>query len=122
MGPEGTREETPVDATQSIDPSRAGARYIGKPYENNILIGQAHGHTIIHDPNRANTSGTSDKDINVASKFGITVYSLDSYTEDSNPSVNRVTSNGTQDVGIGHMNDKNLNIAMDALIRYAGIH
>ncbi len=120
-GPEGSNTETTIEANYNNDPARKGAFYIGKISDDNILIGGAHGHSLINDPSLENKPGTSPKDVNTAKNFGINIYSIDSYTGENNPSVNKVTPTGTQTNGVGKMVDPNFNMAIDALKQLAGI-
>jgi hypothetical protein len=118
-GPEGTNEDSPFDLKESNDPTRKGAFFVANL--NNIFVGQAHGHPIIDDPNKSNVPGVSEKDIVTANKSGSPVYSIDSYTGSTNPSINRVTANGKVAIGIGKLGDKKLYIGQDALKRTSGI-
>jgi len=118
-GPEGTNEETNISMNESTNPARKGAYYVGSVNNDDIFLGQAHGHPLLDDPNRKNAPGTSEKDLNAAKGFGVPIYSIDSYTGSNNPSVNRVLSNGKASVGIGEL--KKFDIASDALKRASGI-
>jgi hypothetical protein len=118
-GAEGSNSETTLDYVTSRDPARAGAAYAGGL--GNVLVGQIHGHPLTDDPDKKNIPGTSDKDKATSHDVGIPIYSIDSYTNERNPSVNRVTPNGQQTIGIGRIDGAKVNIAVDALKRTSGI-
>ncbi len=118
-GAEGSNSETTLDYVTSRDPARAGAAYAGGV--GNVLVGQIHGHPLTDDPDKKNIPGTSDKDNATSHDVGIPIYSIDSYTNERNPSVNRVTPNGQQTIGIGRIDGAKVNIAVDALKRTSGI-
>ena len=67
-----------------------------------------------------NEPGTSSKDATTSSNLNKPIYSIDSYTGDSNPSINRVTPNGTPTLGVGKVGSA-VNVALDALKRSSGI-
>jgi RHS repeat-associated protein len=86
----------------------------------NLFLGQIHGHPLTNEPGRVNEPGTSSKDATTSSNLNKPIYSIDSYTGDSNPSINRVTPNGTPTLGVGKVGSA-VNVALDALKRSSGI-
>ncbi|MCD0467673.1 DUF6443 domain-containing protein [Flavobacterium sp. ENC] len=92
----------------------------------NLLLGQAHGHNLIKDPNKVNIPGTSEVDKNTAASSGVTIYSIDAYNTlvGGQAQINRVTPAGVQDNGVGTTKGAtgtgNFNIGLDALKRWSG--
>ncbi len=120
-GPEGTNEDSEFEINSNKHPDRIGASYVGSIVNDDVFLGQAHGHPLFDDQDKTNTPGVSERDIITSNKSGSPIYSIDSYTGDKNPSINRVLPSGKQSVGIGNLNSKKFNIALDALKRTSGI-
>jgi RHS repeat-associated protein len=118
-GPEGTNEDSPVELEEAN--TRKGTFFVGDPKKGNIFVGQIHGHPLFDDPNKINGPGVSHLDISTSKESGSPIYSVDSYTGSGNPSINRVTPNGTISIGIGTIKNKKLDIRLDALKRTSGI-
>jgi RHS repeat-associated protein len=117
-GPEGTNTDAYIDVSGSRDPEKSGVKYIGHPNQNNILLGEIHGHPILNDPKTESKSGLSPKDIATSGGLGIPIYSLDSFNGRTNSSINRV-SDGVIGVGIGTISQ--FSFGNDALLRATGI-
>ena len=94
--------------------------------DGNLLLGQAHGHNLVSDPNKINIPGTSELDKNTAIGSGVTIYSIDAYNTPvgGQAQINRVTSDGIQTNNIGKTQGSSgtgtFNIGSDALRRWSG--
>ncbi len=91
-GPDGTSEETIIDADESLGAPRTGNGL--------MLIAQMHGHPKVTKKGMKNGQSTSTKDQNAAAGFGITVFAIDAFDSKqgagSERAIHRVKKNGTR--------------------------
>lgn len=121
-GLEGTNDRTDQsDLAESQNPARAGAFYVGEPKDNDIFVGQIHGHSLTNDPTKQNVPGTSPPDAVIAGSYNSPIYAIDSYTGSANAAIGRVTSSGVPTQGVNRVGNTAPAIAIDALKRTSGI-